>query len=284
MENNEEKSMAKQNAGVIIIIVGLLIAILGLGGYIVYDKYISDDEPEKVENKEEKEEEKETALNDNAVKEQLAKSITILEGAELYQDGGKSGYYFQGDVYAKNIKSEDIKDEDKLYALLKYSYRNDYNFTVDYNANDSGNTKIADGEKINQAYKFIFGENINNFKPKDGGCPGFEYNDSTKKYTGRSACGGTSQCWIDTYNNKYTVKGDNYYVYVNFGAYCAVENGGSKAFTNYEHNKAYDGEVTIDNNSHFITEENHDKFSEYKYTFTKTKDGDYKFVSVEKVK
>ena len=35
---------------------------------------------------------------------------------------------------------------------------------------------------------------------------------------------------------------------------------------------------------YFITEENHDKFSEYKYTFTKTKNGNYKFVSIEKVK
>ena len=34
----------------------------------------------------------------------------------------------------------------------------------------------------------------------------------------------------------------------------------------------------------FFNEVDKDKFSEYKYTFTKTKDGYYKFVSVEKVK
>lgn len=283
MENNEQNNNKVNNgAGFLIIIVALLIVVFGLGGYIVYDKFISDDSKESTEEKEKKE----VALNDNAVKEQLAKSITILEGAELYQDGGKSGYYFQGDVYAKNIKSSDITYAQKLYSVLKSVYNNN-----EYFINDSSEvpTKSANGEKVDNLFKSVFGEKTTHDTTTVGTCPKFNYDTTDNKYHAAGACGGTSVCGFETYNNKYTVQGDKYYVYVSFASSCYVENSDPnihatrKVYTNYEHNKEYEGQIT-DVNNKYITEENYDKFSEYKYTFTKTKDGDYKFVSVEKVK
>ena len=281
MENNEQSNnMAKKGVGLLIIIGALLIVVMGLGGYILYDKFGETKETENTEEKkDDKKEEKETALNDNAVKEQLAKSIAILEGAELYQDGGKSGYYFQGDVYAKNIKTEEMSDEVKLYAVLKYAFNNNIDFTIDYTAAYPGNsTKVADGEKINKLYKSVYGYSIKNYKPKESGCPIFTYDESSKKYKGIYACGGTSPCWLDTYINNYTVSGDNYYVYVSLGSSCTEDESYSneKYYSDYARTNELDQKYDIKTNK--------DKFSEYKYTFTKTKDGDYKFVSVEKVK
>lgn len=283
MENNEQNvNMTKKGAGFLIIIVALLVVIFGLGGYILYDKVLSDGSKDDIEEKEKKEE-KEVLLNDNAVKEQLSKSISILEGTELYADEGTSGYYFHGDIYKKGIKASDMSYAQKLHSVLKSVYNNN-----EYFISDSSElpTRSANGEKVDNLYKSVFGETTKHDDTVVGTCPKFNYDNGDKKYHAQGACGGTSQCGMVTYNNKYTVKGDNYYVYTNVGASCAVMDGsaqtGRKIYTDYEHTKAYEGE--IEDNGKFITEKNHDKFSEYKYTFIKTKDGDYKFVSVEKVK
>ena len=42
MENNEQNvSMAKKGAGFLIIIVALLVVVFGLGGYLIYDKFLT---------------------------------------------------------------------------------------------------------------------------------------------------------------------------------------------------------------------------------------------------
>ena len=289
MEKKDENNLVRQNAGVMIMIVAILIVVFGLFGYVIYDKFLFSDKKDNTEEKSNtngniKEEIKETLLNDVAIKNQLEKSVGVLDIVDL-KLSGTTGYYFQGDVYSKGIKNEDISDDAKLYAVLRYSYEKGLYFKTDYNADLYGGVKIADASNINDFYKSMFDNEIKEYKDQ-AGCPYFEYKDATKKYSGQAACGGTAQCWMDTYINKYTVSGDNYYVYVNFGANCGTSDGTMKIFTDYEHTKAYEGDIKIqsDNGSYFITEENHDKFSEYKYTFTKTKNGNYKFVSIEKVK
>lgn len=56
----------KSNKGLIIIIVILIIMILGLGSYIVYDKFISNQDDKKIEEKEESKKEEVTILEDTS--------------------------------------------------------------------------------------------------------------------------------------------------------------------------------------------------------------------------
>lgn len=287
MENNEQNvNMAKKGAGFLIIIVALLIALLGLGGYLIYDKFIAPEEDnkktEEKEKKEEKKEEKEVALNDNAIETQLKTSINILEKLEFLGDD-VNHYSRKGDIYYKNIKNEEIKDGVKLYAVLNSVYYDNSNYFVDDHKVEGDSRKSADADKINKLYKSVFGEDAKTNDFGKNNCPVYEYDATTKKYYGNSGCGGTSGFWILTKADRFTKKGDNYYAYVKL----AVIEGGEKAYTDYAKTNTYNGTIDKANlwdGEKFFTDENKESFSEYKYTFTKTKDGDYKFVSVEKVK
>ncbi len=287
MENNEQnKSGVNNGAGFLIIIVALLVIVFGLGGYIVYDKFISDDaknNTEEKDKKEEKKDEKEVALDDSAIETQLKTSINILEKLEFLGDD-VNHYYRKGDIYYKNIKNEEIKDGVKLYAVLNSVYYNNNNdYFVDDHKFADDSRKSADADKINKLYKSVFGEDAKTNDFGKNNCPTYEYDATTKKYYGLSACGGTSGFWILTKADRFTKKGDNYYAYVKL----AVIEGGEKAYTDYAKTNTYNGTIDKANlwdGEKFFTEENKESFSEYKYTFTRTKDGDYKFVSVEKVK
>lgn len=286
MEKKDENNLVRQNAGVMIMIVAMLIVVFGLFGYIVYDKFLFSDKKDNTEEKtntndnNKSAEEKETELIDSTIENQLVTNIKILELLEFL---GKDveHYYRHGDIYYKNIKSQDIDNGVKLYAVLRYAYDDENIFITDHTSSDSA--KVAESGKVNTIYKNLFGENSIPTKIEKYSCPYFEYNESTKKYRGISACGGTSGFWILTKANKFTYAEDNYYVYVNL----AVIEGSEKAYTDYNKANLYQGTVSKDSmrdSEKFFNEVDKDKFSEYKYTFTKTKDGYYKFVSVEKVK
>ena len=281
MENNEQNNnIAKRGAGLIIIVVALLMAVLGLGGYIMYDKFFNDNKSskttEKEEKKEEKKDEKEKVFNDNAIETQLKTSINILEKLEFLGDD-VNHYYRKGDIYYKNIKNEEIKDGVKLYAVLNSVYYNNNDYFVDDHKFADDSRKSADADKINKLYKSVFGEDAKTNDFGKNNCPTYEYDATTKKYYGLSACGGTSGFWILTKADRFTKKGDNYYAYVKL----AVIEGGEKAYTDYAKTNIYDGTIDKANvwdGEKFFTEENKESFSEYKYTFTKTKDGDCKVI------
>ena len=74
MENNEQSNnMAKKGVGLLIIIGALLIVVMGLGGYILYDKF---GETKETENTEEKKEEKKEEKIENL--EVTSKEVTDL--------------------------------------------------------------------------------------------------------------------------------------------------------------------------------------------------------------
>lgn len=281
MDAKKDTNLAKQNAGIIIMIVTLIIVVFGLFGYVVYDKFLSSDKKDKTVKKINTTNTiNEEELNNSAVENQLVTNIKILELLEFLGEDVEH-YYRYGDVYYKNIESSDIDNGVKLYAVLRYAYDDNNIFAIDYNSED--HAKVAESGKVNNLYKNLFGENSVPTKIEKNLCPYFEYNESTKKYRAISTCGGTSGFWILTKANKFTYAEDNYYVYVNL----AVIEGSENIYTDYNKANLYQGTVSKDSmrdSEKFFNEVDKDKFSEYKYTFTKTKDGYYKFVSVEKVK
>ena len=85
MEKKDENNLVRQNAGVMIMIVAMLIVVFGLFGYIVYDKFLFSDKKDNTEekanttNNNKNVEEKETELIDSAIENQLVTNIKILE-------------------------------------------------------------------------------------------------------------------------------------------------------------------------------------------------------------
>ena len=272
----------KKDNGTLIVFIILGLIILGIIGFFVYDQgYISLGK-KKQNNKETKEINiKEEILNNSEIENKLKNNIEILEKLEFLGNNVEH-YYREGDIYYKNIKEKDIKKGVKLYAVLNYVYF-DNNYFIDDNKTHNDLRKSTDFNKINKLYKSIFGEDASADDFGINNCPHYEYDSAAKKIYGYAACGGTSQYWILTKPNKFTNKGNNYYVYVNF----AVVESGEKVYTNYDKTKIYNGNIdntTIRDKEKFFTEENKSNFSEYKYTFKKTKAGNYKFISIEKIK
>ena len=255
----------KQKGILISILVLLIILILGVITYIVYDQGLIFNNNEKIEIEENKNDIIEKDI-DNTDEKMILKDIVgnintecVMEGVKLYD----------------NLN---LTDKEKLQITLNSIFYRNYlkNITL---------VEITEDE-VRSEYYNIFNEELKN-NENIGGCPIFNYDVTNKKYNIVSGCGkgtpGPNQ--IRSYINKYTSKGNEYYVYINLGAtrYNSSDEYGNMLIDVYTDKDATKFYKTQDNSIDYIDQTNCTDFSEYKYTFIKRENGTYYFKSIEKI-
>lgn len=267
MENNEQNNnMTNKGVGFLIIVVALLVVIIGLGGYVLYDKILSEDSKisteEKVK-KEEKKEEKEVAL-DVTSKEVTDLFNSITSGWNKYC--GVDNYFADKKVTVDDIDN-DLASSIMLYNLIESGVKHAEGSTFTKKQVEDIIVKLF-GKKYKYTYKTI------------NSCPSFTYDEAKELYTaGPSGCGGI----CGPHNMKKVVKATKtdskieLYVRVLF-----VGSGENiKYYNDYKTTK----EVSVETNENGFALENdanYQKGSLYKMTFTK-EDNNYVFTSSEPV-
>ena len=151
---------------------------------------------------------------------------------------------------------------------------------------------------VNKEYREYFGEDLVNPVESVGRCPEYYYSSTTREfYHMSSACGGTSVSRIVSYKDKFVAKDDTIEVYINFGFIRPIENTDKFAVYANVVSLVNESDLTsralvdtqieevsmTDMNNYKITEENKDKFTQYKFTFKKNGDNFY-FDKVTKIR
>lgn len=306
IEENKVAEPKKQNNKVlIIIIVVLLFIIVGLLAVFIPPmlKATKNNEKtteEKDKKHKDKDETKETELTDQAIIDNLNLKIRYLTNES--KEGVTYGYSFRnGEISDFGDFFHNLDDDLKLYVVLDYLYKeNKFHALAPENESDpliatyvknmgASEVKQITGQEVKQEYKNFFGtDQVDLTVLKERMC--FNYKYASNKdlfYKEAPTCGGSSASRIYVYKNKYSIKGDNAYVYVNYGMIKPKE-GSSNGMTiikgledeeEYKTVSSYEEARTFE-----INAENYKEFSEYKYIFQKDETGNYYFVSFEKTK
>lgn len=262
----------KENRVLSVLIVIVSILLLGVCGYIVYDK---------VSNQKLEEED----ITSYDIKKALDKKIDILEidyDLDIYR---------YARIYENNsITNEELDETDKLFKILAKIYGEKDNYsapiTTDYDFGSMENYKDTmvqiNQEEVEELYYSVFG--TRNFTNKKvNGCPMFIYDQLNKKYYGSAQCGGTTTNFLSIYKYKYTYGDNSYYVYLSLGSAKVNENeNGFSCYRDYEMTNSF--ECPSVSNHDIVTEDNYEEFSQYKYTFVKNENGDYAFSKLERIK
>lgn len=149
--------------------------------------------------------------------------------------------------------------------------------------NGMGSAKKISSSVVEDEYKNYFGDSTVNHKSFDV-CFGYIYDNNINNYYYiEPQCGGSNPNSAYVYINKYTVKGDEAYVYINYGLSIYVpETNNVNIYKNLNEKEIYRENVSEDEANNFrINESNYKEFSEYKYTFKKDDKENYYFVSLK---
>lgn len=286
--------MEKKNKGKTVLIVFLILIILGLGGYIVYDKVLKEEPKEKT--KEEVQTSKEESLD-----------VTSKEVTTLFNNINKLSSSWTSDVYygwlfkQDSLKVEDMSDELKVAVALYKEYieciSNDYGCVKGASDTSVGNTVIS-SEKVQDNIIELFGNiKYNNTNTNAFDCgENFTFDSNQNVYTATAPACGYAGNSFNTYDYRITkaMKNDNsldIYVKVAFEyfdfQYESDEHGNMTKdnmrtiYTDFnkknEINKVGDTEYNFNE----ILENYGDKLPVYKLHFEK-EDGEYHFKSIEK--
>lgn len=268
LENTEIKSCKKSNKGLIVI---LILIILGLGGYICYDKLIMKEDSSKVvENKEEDKNDfqSEAIVNEPEVISALTEKLDLLVDFENFIND-KNYWTIYTDLKLSN--------ETKLHIALVNS--NIYQIDVLEPENQNYDMFLTK-ESIEMIYEEIWGEEIQDFEDFSG-CPQYLYSEEHEEYYILWECGDVYNDQLHSYISKITENNGEYYVYQSVGVI------------------SFDDKVTIyesadmknlikesnDYNDDFqITKDNYKQFSEYRFTFKLDDSGVYKITNIERLK
>ena len=230
LNNLNETPKPKKSHGGGIIIFLLVLIILGLVGYIAYDKGYLDKYLKKTDTKEEvKNEEKE--ITDTNTINTLNKKIDIIN---LY---GLSLFGRSDDIY-NNLSKQANTEEAKLYTVLFYLYNNkqytqdsidkypDYYdqfkkeqqiTNEDFNeypfaAAITDTATVIKNDDVKKLYKEVYGIEPSNTKVLSD-APAFYYNEKNNGYYVIITGGGTCPTESIQYNYKYTEDNEKAYVY-----------------------------------------------------------------------
>lgn len=260
-----------KNKGLIGLVIVLIILVLSLGGYIVYDKVI-EKENNKKENKnitEKKEEKKEELSITSEEVTGLMKKISITD-----IDTSLTGWYYQKD----KITVDDMDNQIKLIIGLQDNYDVEEEFQEN---------RTISKEDIRNSIKKILGDDI---KYQDeninSSCYGTaaNYNEKTKQYELTGGCGGVliplyKEKISKAYQTDKTIEIYQKAIYVEFESVDeeGIKENIYKTDRKTEIKKGILSEEDMDYSKYF------DLSDEFKFTFTK-QGNNYYFSSVEKVK
>lgn len=280
----------------IVIVIILVLVILGLCGYIVYDKDLfnlknsGNDDKKIVENGKEnnKVDSKEETLNVNSSEVTNLINQILDNTNNIYTSGSKYfGYYFQKD----NIDSENIDDGIVLYTALKKVLKNN-------NISSFSSETVISKDEIVPVIKEIFGDvkyenRTLRITPCDPGT--FIYDSTNGTYTIEPhGCGGVGTSVI---NHKITnaIKKDNTIQITLAIVYADCYSDGMTDHCKFgnsvdDNQKVKTDDVLLeinenikDINNAFDFDTYMDKLNKYKFTFTKDSGNNYVFTKVEKI-
>lgn len=294
----------KKSVGLVILIIVLILIILGLIGYICYDKGIIFKKPEPREQvvKNSKDEKEKDLTNQEIIKD-LNKKIFYMNTYGHIQnddyDMARMGVYsFRNDESLMGNIFNNLNDDLKLKIVLDELLGTNKFQAIDNTDLENSDIKqlvsvygMDSAKKISSSvvedeYKNYFGDSTVNHKSFDV-CFGYIYDNNTNNYYYiEPQCGGSNPNSAYAYINKYTVKGDEAYVYVNYGLSIYVPDASEandvNIYKDLKEKEIYRENISEDEANNFrINESNYKEFSEYKYTFKKDNKGNYYFVSLK---
>ena len=277
-----------------ILIVFLVLIILGLGGYIAYDKVINKETEEPV--KEEKSESKEENLDITS------KDVTSLfNNINTLSSTWTSEAYYCWLFKQDSLKVEDMSDELKVASALYLEYLscsdNDFECVKGSSDTSVGNM-ILSASRVNNSIKKLYGDvKYKDTNVKSFACGAdFTFDNASNNYTAVAPACGYAGSSFDTYDYRLVkaIKKDNsidIYVKVAFEYFdflIETDNDGNVTKDNMRYvysdfgkkNQIYKTEeTTFDFNN--VLEEYGDKLPVYKLHF-ENEDGEYHFKSIEK--
>lgn len=278
----------KSNAGLIAIIIILIVALLGLGFYVAYDKGLIFNNEETKEKQEVDNDTTEEEIIDGSTKQQLQKLVNKFNNVAFMSWTSE-----ENNIYKKG----ELNDSTKLLTVLA-NMRHENKFV---SATEEEVIKVnllfdkASLDDVKEEYQKLYNQELVNFIDITNYCPSFKYISEENLYRAYIGCGGTG---IDRYTyhiNSYTMDKDNYYVYINV-AYVQgvpIENSPDISYKIYNDiNKTslykevanYFELSEIERKDGIINQANYQEFSEYKYTFGKREDGSYYYKGIEKIR
>lgn len=285
-ESNNKK--VKLNTSNIIIAILIFIIIILL--FIIFSRGKCDKcetKKEDIKEEEKKENKKVEGLSDET-KEEVASKL-----ASLFSDGSyEYGNLIQNndiENYVANVFEDTLDDEAKAILILRSL--NSETTELDFeNANFSDNSlkeklKEADGksvvydaEEFKEKYYEVFGVDPT-LTDYTKSCPSYYYESNENVYVEKNGCQNTATLNTYVYINDITEEQGNIIVDVYVGAHRS-SNTGEYYYDDYEYPKVKNNKTEQTT----ITDENKTTFTNYKFTFAKSSDGEYHYKSVIKAK
>lgn len=287
------------------ILIILVVTLLVIVTVILINNLSNKEESNINETNNENIEETEAEITDNDVIMELDKKINIILTGDIGDYSNKNITITPFDLY-ESIFSNNMSSSEKLHRVLT-SIDNDEIEEVKIDINDIEVdipveqidipflTGEISADKVQQQAKLIFGEELPNQTTDTTKCPRYICDIKNNKYYVQGGCGGMSPNKVEVYKNKYTIKGDTAYVYVNVAELSNEYSNSTVAahiFKDYvgTANKKYEDvkdyvykELTsYESNSNIINESNYKEFEEYIFKFKKDSNGNYYFVELLK--
>lgn len=281
--------MNKKNNILIIIIVILLLGIIGLSGYIVYDKVLKDD---KINIKENKKIDK----DDDNIEENLSESEKIELSTKVSQ------ILFRGTLNGLNGVDTYVPNDDEclIDTGLDRKILTDVNITSETKAlvalNSVVGTRITidrtekSEEEVKKTYKSYFGTDWKDIDLNNLGvaCPYFSYDAGKKVFYADAACGGSTATMIVLHKGDYELK-DGIATVDLYIANLVTDMNGKLILTSeiYPYYERLDSskiitEVPQNDDNYVMTEADREKANKYELSFKKTSDGSFYFNSITK--
>lgn len=183
------------------------------------------------------------------------------------------------------VKLNPADVQNKVPTIFKNDNLNGKITETEFASDDELRPYIIDGSIIEKDYIELFNSSLT--KPTSinnnlGICPFYLYDTATNVYMTSYVCGGT--CYPSNYLNKYkyTIKGNNIFVYV--AAASVRKCDGNKTYKDIgAEDKNYLYTATSDEQVKNDLKANPQKYSQYKLTFEKNEYGTYYYKTTEKI-
>ena len=279
----------KNNKGLYAIIAILCVALLGLGGFVVYDKFIKEDSKENKPTNTNKEDKnvktkdkilKETTLsNDDEIVKKLANKVI-----NVYPTNSIGNFEYEDYIYKKDIMN--LEDENIKFKLSLAAE----SIKLDFARDDTTKSSYISEEKLKEAYFELFGKDSiysrSNFIVDD--CArNYNWSNENNRYEsplidgcGGTVLGGTHGEFAYAKQIKNNAGTDIIEIYEYFISVNPVKG----IYSDYKQTDLIvEGEINSSDYSTIISE-NKDKVGLYKHKFVKDTNGTYVYTSVEKVR
>lgn len=252
------------------ILIGILIMlVIGMGSYIIYDKVLKNNNYNE-ENKEEQKEQQD-------IPEDLDVNSELVQQLYSYTDTfcrNNRKFFYENNKLLMN----DLKNEYKLYLAMSNMIR-DNNLDL-----DDDNPTNYPLKKFEDSMNKVFGSNVSYIKEKTLLFPDLEFNNDDVVIYSSAGCG--VGAWYERklvlakkYSDRIEIDEKNIYVVAGAGI-----DGGPGIFKEYTENieNPFVKEVYSENNESYVDKYEKD-LPTYRYTYNIDDQGNYYLYSVEKI-